>query len=138
MAASEIYDYLSATPVTPDYTDAALSISPQGVLVEEGENNVKIHEAEDGTEERIVLASSPVFYITFPFNGLNEADAGTVFDFYFNSGKGNGRARSFKWQHVDGYQYVVRFDTKLNRNMIIAGSLYSFQEIRLKILGRVS
>ena len=136
MAASEMYDFLSI--VSPDYSAVALDISPQGVLIEEGENNVVIHEAEDATEERVVLAASPVFYVSFPWNGLSEVDAGTVHEFYFNAAKANGRARSFKWQHADGYLYVARFDCALKRRMLKAGSVYAFREIRMKILGRVS
>ena len=136
MAASEMYDFLSVE--TPDYSATTLDISPQGVLVEDGEYNVKIHEAEDGTEERVIMGTNAFFYVTFPFNGLNEADAGTVFDFYFDSAKANGRAKSFKWQHVDGHQYVVRFDCVLKRRMLMAQTLYAYGEIRLKVLGRVS
>lgn len=135
MAASEMYDFLNSA--SPDFTGSALSISPQEVLVEEGEPAVSVHEAEDGSEERIVLSTLPTFYVTFPWNGLSESDAGTIFDYYFNSSKAGGRARSFKWTHVDGHQYVVRFDCVLSRTMLKAGGPFRYSQIKLKVLGRV-
>ena len=136
MAASEMWDFLSV--VTPDYGTITLDVSPQGVLVEDGDKNVVIHESEDSTEERILLATAPVFYVNFPWNGLSESDAGTVHEFYFNASKASGRSRSFKWQHKDGHIYVVRFDTSLKRSMLKSSGPFAYSDIRLKVLGRAA
>ncbi len=131
MAAKEIYDYLST--VTPD-VDVTLSVEAQGEISEESLENCVIHLGDDGSEERISLSTTPVFYVTFGYNVLSEADSGTILDLYHTSAC--GMALSFKWSAYDGHTYVVRFDSNLTR----AGQAMSrmkMQGIRLKILGRI-
>lgn len=131
MAAKEIYDYVGA--VTPD-VDVTLSLEAQGEISEESLENCVIHLGDDGSEERIALSTTPVFFVTFGFNVLSAADSGTLLDLYHTSAC--GMALSFKWTAYDGHTYVVRFDTNLTR----AGQAMSrlrAQGIRLKILGRI-
>lgn len=131
MAAKEIYDYVSV--VTPD-VDVTLALEAQGEISEESLENCVIHLGDDGSEERISLSTTPVFYVTFGYNVLSEADSGTILDLYHTSAC--GMALSFKWSAYDGHTYVVRFDSNLTR----AGQAMSrmkMQGIRLKILGRI-
>lgn len=130
MAAKEPYDYVST--ITSD-VDVTLSIAAQGNVSEESSENVVIHEGDDGSEERIILSTTPVFYVSFKWNQLSESDAGTVLDLYHSSGYGIGR--SFKWVH-DGHTYVVRFDCTMTRSGP-APSRYG-AEVKLKILGRIA
>lgn len=133
MAAKEMYDYL--TNVSADYTSANLDVTPQKVLVEEGSKRVKINIGDDGSEERIALSSSTVFFVTLQWDVLSEADAGTIVDFYNDSAKANGNARSFQWDHpTDGHTYVVRFDGPLSRSISVP-TIHGIKQVKLKVLG---
>lgn len=141
MARAEMYDYLSV--VTPDYNQT-LDVS-SGVLriyrrgKEAGSFNQVIHLGDDGSEQRISLDSSPIFYVTFGWQGLEPEDAGTIFDWYFDTAKAYGKGRSFKWSHPeDGHDYVVRFDMDLDRTVDPIRDVHALPDIRLKVLGRVS
>lgn len=130
MAAKEPYDYVSTVAADVDVT---LSITAHGVVTEESKENAIIHLGDDESEERIILSSTPVFYISFQWAQLSESDSGTVLDLYHTSAQGMGK--SFKWVH-DGHTYVVRFDCTLSR----AGNSHNRygSQIRLKILGRIA
>lgn len=134
MAAKEMYDYL--TTIAPD-VDQTLSITAQGVISEEGAKAQAIHAGDDGSEERVSIASSFKFYATFDYKVLSESDMGTFFDLYFDSAKANGIVNSFKWVRGDGHTYVVRFDTAFNRSGP-RQSLMGSSKIKLRILGRVA
>ena len=129
MSAQEPYDYLSTVSADVDVT---LSITAQGEVVEESLTNTVIHIGDDGSEERIILSSTPVFFAQFQWNVLTEADSGTILDLYHTSAQGMGK--SFKWVH-DGHTYVVRFDSELQRKGTGA-SRYGIP-VRLKLLGKV-
>lgn len=131
MAAQEVYDYLST--VTPD-VDVTLSVTPQGEVTEESNQNTVVHTGDDGSEERIVLSSTPVFYFSWSWNVLSESDAGTIVDLYHTSAQ--GMAKSFKFAHTDGHTYVVRFASELTRRGQ-AASRQGIPGVRLKVLGRV-
>lgn len=137
MAAKEIYDYLSAVAVTPDY-DATLNISPQKVLYEEASKNQIVHLGDDDSESVISFSDDSIFYIRLLWEELGESDAGTIFDWWNDSAKANGKARSFMWQDhgvTDQHTYTVRFDSNVTR-AIKMSSIFGFTEMRLKILGR--
>jgi hypothetical protein len=137
MAAHEIYDYLSAVAVTPDY-DAVLEISPQKVLYEEASKNQVVHLGDDDSEVVISFSDDTIFYVRLLWEELNESDAGTIFDWWNDTEKANGKARSFKWQDhgvTDQHTYTVRFDSDVTRSIRMS-YIFGFAEIRLKILGR--
>ncbi len=139
MANAEIWDYLSATPVTPDY-DAFLSLTPQRILVEAGQKNQIVHLADDDSESIVSFSDDSIFYITLQWEHLTEADAGTLFDFYHATAKANGMARSFKWTHpgeTDSHTYIIRFASALSRK-IRPGFDFGFASIKFKILGRAA
>lgn len=134
MAAKEPYDYLST--ITPDY-NYTLAIRAQIRITEEGYKNQIIHLADDNTEERITLSTSSMFYISFPWNLLSEADAGTIFELYHDPSKANGIANSFKFAYDGLHTYVVRFDMKLAR----AGhsvDTWGIENVRMRVLGRIA
>ena len=138
MADKELYDYLST--VTPDYTSTTLTVSPSEVIIEEGEKSCVILTGDDGSEERIALSNSSIFYVTLRWNNKNSSDAGTIVDFYHDATKGNGMARTFKWTcpvDAGGHTYVVRFAGKLNRNISVPG-YHTIPDIRLKVVGRIA
>lgn len=134
MAAKEIYDH--TTTVTPDY-DYAIGILPQGEVTEESSKSQVIHYGVDGSEERISFGTASVFYINIQWNQLSESNSGTIFDWYNDPLKANGRQRSFKYAWGDGHTYVVRFDCSLPRSGS-AMSRMGIKSIRMKILGRIA
>ena len=138
MAAKEMWDYLSATPVTPDY-NATLDVRPQRVLIEDGVKNQIVHLGDDNSEEIISYSTDSVFYVSLQWDALTESDAGTIFDFYHDTAKGNGMARSFKWTNYaetsDQHTYTVRFASSLPRS-VIPGNIHGFANILFKVLGR--
>jgi hypothetical protein len=133
MASAEPYDYLST--ITADY-NTTLAIKAQGKITEEGYKNQVVHLADDNTEKRITLSAGSIFYISFAWNQLTEANAGTILDLYHDPAKANGVGRSFKFAY-DGHTYVVRFDCKLARSGN-AVSRWGYQDVRFRILGRIA
>jgi hypothetical protein len=131
-----MYDYLDT--VTPDYTTAVLSVTPTEVLEEEGEFRQIVHTMDDGTEAVVSLSTKRWFWVTLQWDYRPEADAGTIMDFYFDTVKAYGMARSFYWQHPrDGHTYVVKFADKLRRahHAWVVDHL-SVRGMRLRVIGR--
>ena len=138
MASKEIYDFVNT--VTPDYTTTTLTLSPSDIIFEEGEKSNIILTGDDGSEERIALSNTSIFYVTLSWNMRNASDAGTIIDFYHDSAKGNGTTRTFKWQcpaSAGGHTYVVRFAGKLNRKIQITQH-HNIPDVRLRIVGRIA
>ncbi|MFB5622444.1 MAG: hypothetical protein ACE5RH_00445 [Nitrosarchaeum sp.] len=137
MANKEMYDYLSS--YTVDFSSSALNLSPQEVITEEGSKNQEIKYADDGSEERISFSNDSIFYATLRWNNERSTDIGTVLDYYHSTGKGNGAARTFKWNNIsDGHTYVVRFDGNINRTIRPAPYSFGLQalpSVRLRVLG---
>ena len=137
MAAKEIWDYLSATPVTPDY-NVILEVSPQEVLWQDGGKNQIVQVGDDDSEAIISYSDNSIFYMRLNWVNQTESDAGIIFDMYHDPAKGNGMARSFKLQDhgtTDAHIYTVRFASKISRS-IKPASLFGFNEIRFRVLGR--
>jgi len=134
VAAKEMADYLST--VTPDY-NAAIGITPQGVVSEESAKSGAIHIGADGSEERIAFGTASIFYITFGWNILSEANSGTIFDWFNDPAKANGMQRSFKYAYGDGHTYTVRFASDLSR-VGQAMSRLGLPNVRLKVLGNTT
>ena len=139
MSAHEIYDYLPSILVVPDY-DYILDVSPQSVIIEDGYKNQIVHLGDDDSEAITSFSDNSIFHVRLTWQVLNEADAGTIFDWYHDPAKANGMARSFKWQDhgvSDIHTYVVRFASKIPRTIKIA-QIFGFSGVLLKILGRAS
>jgi hypothetical protein len=132
MAEKTMWDYLDS--LTSD-SSATLTVSPQEVLMEEGFKNQIVRTGDDGSEEVVTLSSKNLFYATLQFPRKNASDIGTVLDFYFDAAKGDGKSRTFRWQHVDGHVYVVRFADEIRRE--IMNYTQGIASIRLRILGKL-
>ena len=138
MAAKEIWDFLSATPVTPDY-NAVLDVTPQKVLYEVGSKNQIVQLGDDDSEAIISYSDTSIFYMRLIWEVLTESDAGTIFDWWHDPAKANGMARTFKFQDhgvTDQHTYTVRFATSNISRSIKVAQIFGFSEIRLKIKGR--
>jgi len=139
MSAVEMWDYLET--VFADYKGPPLDIKSQRVIIEDGDFRQEIHEADDSSEEVISYSTTPIFYVTLQFPVRTESQIGTIFDYYFNTSKGYGQARSFVWNHpTDGHQYVVKFRDKLSRSLSQGGYslpvIFGIPSLRLKIIGK--
>ena len=130
MAAQEPADYVAAAVADVDVT---LAIVAQGHVTETSRENTVIHVGDDGSEERIILSSTPMFTLSWSWNVLSEADSGTILDLYHTTAQGMGR--SFKCTH-GGHTYVVRFASDLSRVGQHAAR-YGIPGVVLKILGKV-
>jgi len=133
--AGELKDYLSGA--TADYTATQFNVSPQEVMIETGEFRQKCVEFDDATAGVLTRSTTPLFLFRLQWPILREADAKTIIDFYFDTAKAKGKARTFEFPHpIDGETYVVRFWSDISRqfypvNMGIA-------EVALKVEGYVS
>ena len=108
---------------------------------ESGTKNQIIHYGDDDSEEIITLGSDPIVYLSTGWEGLFPADAGTVFDWFFDPAKANMKERSWPFVHPeDGHLYVVRFDMTLERtvNPLEDAQHHSIPIIKMKVLGRMT
>jgi len=136
MAAKIMADYLSATS-SPDYSAVALTTPNTKVLSERmffpSQQRLK-------TQGVAYSASSPVddpqFIVTLELNITSQADNGTLHEYWNNTAKAFGIARSFNWDHpTDGETYVAKFfDDGLERAIALVDR-YGFGTVRLLILG---
>jgi hypothetical protein len=126
--------YLSVK--TAEYTATELTISPQKVMVEEGQKRQYIHEYDDGDID-VVTASDSYFYVTIEWTWLSTSDAATLLSFYDDIDKADGTENSFYWLHpVDGNTYVARFITDLVQvDKVEKPSWKEFPPIKLLIEG---
>jgi len=134
IAASEIYDFVDLATEDYNYT---LTIEAQGKLTESGYKNQVVHRADDNTREVVTLAADSLFFVSWNWNVLSEAEAGTLHDLYHDAAKANGMASSFKWDAHDGHTYVVVFDCKFTRTGT-AITRWGLPGIRLEIIGRIA
>ncbi len=126
-----VKDYLSAT--TADYTATQFDVTPQVVMVEEGKFRQKAVEFDDVSVGVITRSTAPVFYFKLQWRVLSEADANKIIDFYFDTGKGKGMARTFEFPHPkDGNTYIVRFWSEISREIWF---LRGIPEVKLKVEG---
>lgn len=136
MAVFCMYDYIST--VNPDYSATTLSLTPQGVIYEDGSKSVEIHEGHDGSEEAVILSDVSVFTVRLQWNAISASESGDIFDLYHDHAKACATARSFPWQHpTDGHTYVVKFRDNLSRFKQNA-AIYGFSTLRLKVMGRIN
>ena len=136
MADKEMYDYLGA--VVPDYATTTLAVAPQKIVSEMGRRNQVVHEMDDGSQEVVTLDSDPYFVVSLEWPTKTSVDAGTILDFYMDSAKANGVAKSFKWDHpTDGHTYVVYFMGDITRTIRCA-DVQGIPSMKLKVIGRIN
>ena len=88
----------------------------------------------------MALSTASYFYVTLKWNYKSAADAGTIVDFFHDASKGNGKARTFKWEcptKWGGHTYVVRFAQSLRREINIV-SRHSLPDVRFKVVGKIA
>jgi len=131
---SEMYDFCSLA--TPDY-NYTLVIKAQGTVLEDTSKNQSTNLADDDTEEVITHSDKSIFWVSWDWSLLTEANSGIIFDLYHDNAKAKGIARTFKWLSYDGHTYVVRFDCKLKRTIRLC-TQFGISGIVLKIKGRIA
>ena len=131
MAAKELRDYISYA--TPDKA-VTLNINPSRVIERIGLKQEKF--SADDTDSTVINRRTAYdVYVELLWSVKNESDAGTIFDFWNDTAKGNGTAYSFIWTHpTDGHQYVVKFASSMRRT-IFNNFFFTFPSCTLKILG---
>jgi len=135
MPTYSMYDFL--TSISPD-VESTLSVDPQQVMMVSGQKEVEIHQGRGRSEERIILSDASKFWVKLQWNYLSEADHSTLFDFYHDSAKGCGTARTFWWSppvQYDSHTYVVRFDCRWE-SFLKNYKNYGVGNLLLAILGR--
>jgi hypothetical protein len=129
--AGELKDYLSAT--TADYSTTQFDVTPQEVMTEEGEFRQKTVEFDDVSVGVLTKSTTPIFLFSLRWPVLTEVDANTIYDFYFDTAKAKGKARTFEFPHpTDGNTYIVRFWSTISREIRY---LRSISEIKLRVEG---
>jgi hypothetical protein len=130
-----IKDYLSV--VSPDYSTTTLNVIPQNVVVEQFDKVQEVLELDDENVFVITYSNTPKIKVTLQWSEwLSSTDAATLIDFWADTSKANGRARTFKWPHpTDGYTYVARFLSDISRTL---NRPYTVPQVTLLIEGYVS
>jgi hypothetical protein len=119
-------DYLSS--LTADYTTTELSVKPHNTMTEAADRNQIVHEADDGSLSVVSLSDKVIFTTTLQWSVIEISEAETIMDFWADATKGDGRARTFYWQHpVDGNTYTVRFLEPLRR--VYKSQIPNYREI---------
>lgn len=108
---ADMSTYLSS--VAADYTTTELSISPQNMMIEEGQKRQYVHEYDDGDLD-VVTTSDSFFTVTIQWDWVSDSDEQIIRAFYEDDTKGDGTSRSFYWHHpVDGNIYTVKFGSDI-------------------------
>jgi hypothetical protein len=128
-------DYLSSKAA--DYTLAELDVIPETILTESGDKNQIVYEADDGTLSIVSLSNTIIFTVTLQWNFVSETESEEIRAFFIDTGKGNGRERTFYWPHpIDGETYTVRFMSPLEtvRKANIYGGV-EISQMKLRVEG---
>ena len=130
-----MYDHLPE--VAADYA-STLSEALQVVLSERGLKNQFVNLGDDGSEERISLSSDSIYYVSVQWPCKTAADIGVITDWYHDTTKANGIARTFQWAHpTDGHIYVARFNCDITRT-IRRGGTHGVPNCEFKVSGWIS
>ena len=128
-----MYRYLSSK--TADYTTTIFSVKPTTILPQVGDKSQVVHDFDDGTVSVIGLSSNTYFTVELQWAYIGATDHSTLMDFWNTSTKGDGRRRTFYWNHpLDGKYYTVRFTSPLSYAYDSVGHL-SVNVITLRVEG---
>lgn len=126
-----IKDYL--TQKTADYS-GYLAVAPQDIINVIYGKAQEVYELDD--EETLVITHSGASKIKciLKWNQyLTEAEAYHIIDLWNQTGKANGRARTFYWTHpIESNIYVTRFLTELSETYT---NFFAINAITLKLEG---
>lgn len=124
-------DYLSTA--TADYTDTQFDVVPQKVMFESVTFNQDAFAYDDASVSVITHSSEPIFIFRLSWDVLKQADAEKIFDFFADTAKGKGKARTFEFPHPrDSDVYIVQFWTDVSKGIRY---LYSIREVELRVRG---
>ena len=131
--AGAIKDYLSTG--TADYTATTLNINPQKIMVESGEFRQESVEYDDNTFQVLTFSTASKWSIRIKWDAISAANANTIFDFYMDTAKAKGMARSFKFYHpIDKIYYVCKFASPLSREAYTSMPLRAIPDIVLRVI----
>ena len=105
---SDMSTYLSDVTKTCTATgdDAILSVTPQRILIEEGDFKQVVRRMDDG-KPVVTTLSANIFEVILQWTYLTPTDASTVHAFFHSTSKGHGREKSFYWYHPKLSKYFT-------------------------------
>lgn len=114
MAAKEPYDYLSSA--TPDYSTTILDLSSLSErLHEDGKKRQAIKWGSGRSVQSRNFSQTSEFEIEVDPSYLTTTQVGTIYNFYHNISKANGRMCSFRLTLPDGHTYAALFNSDMER-----------------------
>ncbi|SRR6056297_1682615 len=130
--AGKAKDYLSTA--TADYTDTQFDVSPQQVMLEVATYRQDKFEYDDDAVSVITHSDNPIFLFRLRWDVLLQTDAEKIVDFFLDSSKGKGCARTFEFPHPrEDNVYIVRFwSDEITKGIRY---LYSVKEVDLRVHG---
>ena len=132
--AGEFKDYLSSA--TADYSTTSLTVSPRTAMNEVGEFRQDVTEYDDGSTQAITFSTTPKCYIRLRWDNISDADSETIMDFYLDTSKAKGMARSFILAHpTDGNNYVVRFTSPITREAFTRTLYKTIPDLVFRVVG---
>jgi hypothetical protein len=115
-----------------DYAQT-LSVTPTRVLPKRMSKNSISHRFEDG-RVRTKNLSVTKYDAEFQWDYISAADLETILDWYHDSAKANGMARTFYWDDPrSGETYEARFLGPLKTDYMV-GNLQSVQKIPVRLI----
>lgn len=122
--------------VTPDYTTTKITKSANFDLPVAGAYKQVINETDGGSRKIVTMKSTPDSTATIRFTGVEQTEADTLSDFYYNSSKAYGMARSYIWQHSQTLEeYTVQNISEYTETAVIKSFGRYDISFTVKILG---
>jgi len=129
-----MYKYLSS--ISANYTATTLTITPRNVFTEVGQKSQRVYQSDGGTVVVTTTSTSNWFLVNLQWPTICPTDAATIFDFWNDSNKGNGMARTFYWKHpLDGRTYTVRFFSSDLKREYIHDTYRNIMDVTLRVEG---
>ena len=130
MAIKDMDDYLSSA--TADYTATEITLVAHNVIVESPQWDQEVIRYSGGRREVLTFNANLYFKVQAQYNNLSQSDAGILFDFFNDSAKGYGTARSFYVTlKPSDTIYTAYFDKDVSRsiNPVSRGSFQVSYEV---------
>lgn len=134
MAAKEPYDYLATA--TPD-CGSTLTLDAVGDVRQIFYREQAKHQFDDAAIRVVTLSTALQMFFHIPYNGLSEADSGTLMELYCNTTAANGMANTFNFAFSDSHTYVCRFEDRAERLLKI-DKYHQWPGIVLRVEGKIT
>jgi len=122
--------------VTPDYTTAKITKSANFDLPVAGGYKQIINETDGDNDKVVTMVTTPKATVTIRFTGVDQTEANTLSDFYYNSTKAYGMARSYIWQHSQTLEeYTVKNISEYTETAVVKSYGKYDISFTVKILG---